>query len=199
MTEATRGEITQLVRQWSGGDAAAFDQLIALVYDDLRRIAHHHLRAARGGTVDTTALVHEAYLKLARVQGGSWDGRAQFFAFCSKAMRHILIDYARRRAAVKSGGDQTRVPLTENTAIVEAEVTRMLGVEEALRELEKRDARMGRIVECRFFGGMSVPDTAEALGTSPRTVEREWARARAYLYAALHDDSTDEPDEAARA
>lgn len=199
MTEATRGEITQLVRQWSGGDAEAFDQLIALVYDDLRRIAHHHLRAARGGTVDTTALVHEAYLKLARVQGGSWDGRAQFFAFCSKAMRHILIDYARRRSAVKSGGDQTRVPLTENTAIVEAEVTRMLGVEEALRELEKHDARMGRIVECRFFGGMSVPDTAEALGTSPRTVEREWARARAYLYAALQDDRTDEPDEPPRA
>src|SRR5690606_26313845 len=89
LTEANRGEITQLVRQWSGGDAAAFDQLIELVYDDLRRIAHHHLAAARGGTVDTTALVHEAYLKLARVQGGSWDGRSQFFAFCSKAMRHI--------------------------------------------------------------------------------------------------------------
>lgn len=193
MSESTKGEITQLVRRWSEGEAGAFDQLIELVYDDLRRIAHHHLDiGARGGTVDTTALVHEAYLKLVRAEGGTFDGRAQFFAFCSKAMRRILIDYARRRSAAKRGGEQTRVPLTEDAAVVDAEVTRMLGVDEALQELEKRDERMGRIVECRFFGGMSVPDTAEALGTSTRTVEREWARARAYLYAALNDDGGDE-------
>jgi RNA polymerase sigma factor (TIGR02999 family) len=192
VTDAARGEITQLVRQWSEGDADAFDRLIDLVYDDLRSIAHRHLAVgARGGTVDTTALVHEAYLKLARVEGGTWDCRAQFFAFCSKAMRRILIDFARRRSAAKAGGGQVRVPLTEDSAVVEAEVTRMLGVEEALQLLEQRDPRMGRIVECRFFGGMSVPDTAEALGTSPRTVEREWARARAYLYAALQTDEAD--------
>lgn len=138
--------------------------------------------------VDTTALVHEAYLKLARVEGGVWDGRAQFFAFCSKAMRRILIDYARRRTAAKRGGTRVRVPLTEEAATVDAEVTRMLGIDQALRRLEEHDARMGRIVECRFFGGMSVADTAEALDTSTRTVEREWARARAYLHEALQED-----------
>lgn len=192
MSEPTRGEITKLVRRWSEGDGSAFDRLIELVYDDLRRIAHHHLQmGARGGTVDTTALVHEAYLKLARAEGGSFEGRAQFFAFCSKAMRRILIDYARRRAAAKRGGERIRVPLTDDAAVIDAEVSRMLGVEEALRQLEQRDERMGRIVECRFFGGMSVPDTAEALRTSTRTVEREWARARAYLYSALQEETNE--------
>jgi RNA polymerase sigma factor (TIGR02999 family) len=183
------GEITRLVRRWSEGDARAFDHLIELVYDDLRRIAHHHLVVgARDGLVDTTGLVHEAYLKLARVEGGSWESRGQFFAFCSKAMRRILIDFARRRTAGKRGGASVRVPLTEETAVVDAEAARILDVEEALQQLERRDERMARIIECRFFGGMSVPDTAEALGTSTRTVEREWARARAYLYQALRPD-----------
>lgn len=186
VNDTTRGEITRLARRWSEGDNEAFDRLVELVYDDLRRIAHHHLDAgARGGTVDTTALVHEAYLKLARVEGGVWEGRAQFMAFCSKAMRRILIDYARRRNTAKRGGPLVRVPLRDDAAVVEAEVTRMLSIDEALRGLERHDARMGRIVECRFFGGMSVADTAEAVGTSTRTVEREWARARAYLHEAL--------------
>jgi len=192
--DATRGEITQLVRRWSAGDHAAFDHLVELVYDDLRRIAHHHLDGgARGATVDTTSLVHEAYLKLARVEGGAWEGRAQFFAFCSKAMRRILIDYARRQSAAKRGGTRVRVPLRDDSAVVEAEVTRMLGIEEALQRLERHNERMGRIVECRFFGGMSVTDTAEALGTSTRTVEREWARARAHLYAALQEGDEGKP------
>jgi RNA polymerase sigma factor (TIGR02999 family) len=184
------GEITRLVRRWSEGDARAFDLLIELVYDDLRRIAHHHLVVgARDGLVDTTGLVHEAYLKLARVEGGSWESRGQFFAFCSKAMRRILIDFARRRAAAKRGGGSVQVLLTEESAVVDAEAARILDVEEALQQLERRDERMARIIECRFFGGMSVPDTAEALGTSTRTVEREWARARAYLYQALRPDA----------
>jgi RNA polymerase sigma factor (TIGR02999 family) len=186
VNETNRGEITQLARRWSEGDHVAFDQLIELVYDDLRRIAHRHLDVgARGGTVDTTALVHEAYMKLAAVEGGTWEGRAQFLAFCSKAMRRILIDYARRRSAAKRGGELVRVPLRDDTAVVDAEVTRMLGIEEALQRLERHNERMGRIVECRFFGGMSLADTAEAVGTSTRTVEREWARARVYLHEAL--------------
>jgi RNA polymerase sigma factor (TIGR02999 family) len=191
VNDTNRGEITRLARLWSEGDEEAFDRLVELVYDDLRRIAHHHLDSGeRGGTVDTTALVHEAYLKLARVEGGVWDGRAQFLAFCSKAMRRILIDYARRRSAAKRGGAHIRVPLTDDAAVVEAEVTRMLGIEEALQRLEQHDERMGRVVECRFFGGMSVADTAEALGTSTRTVEREWTRARAYLHEALQENSS---------
>jgi len=186
MNDSTAREITELVRRWSDGEAGAFDRLIELVYDDLRRIAHHHLElGARGGTLDTTGLVHEAYLKLARYEGGTWEGRAQFFAFCSKAMRRILIDYARRRQAARRGGDHVAVPLTDDVAVVDAEVTRMLGVEEALQQLERRDERMGRIVECRFFGGMTIEDTAEALGVSPATVKRGWSMAQAWLYRDL--------------
>lgn len=187
MTDIEKGEITRLARRWSEGDDEAFDRLVELVYDDLRRIAHHHLDGARDNTVNTTALVHEAYLKLAHVEGGVWDGRAQFLAFCSKAMRRILIDYARRRSAAKRGGQRVRVPLREDSAVVDAEVTRMLGIDEALQRLERHNARMGRVVECRFFGGMTVSDTAEALGVSTRTVEREWTRARAYLHDVLDE------------
>lgn len=188
VSDTTPGEITRLAQRWSEGDDEAFDQLVELVYDDLRQIAHRHLaNARRGHPVDTTALVHEAYLKLADVEGGVWEGRAQFLAFCSKAMRHILIDYARRRSAAKRGGERIQVPLRDDSAVVEAEVHRMLEIEEALRRLERHNERMARIVECRFFGGMSVADTSEALGTSTRTVEREWARARAYLHEELED------------
>lgn len=188
MTDTDKGEITRLARKWSEGDEEAFDRLVELVYDDLRRIAHRHLARASGDTLNTTALVHEAYLKLAHVEGGVWDGRAQFLAFCSKAMRRILIDYARRRSATKRGGGRIQVPLRDDSAVVEAEVVRMLGIEEALQRLERHDPRMGRVVECRFFGGMSVADTAEALGVSARTVEREWTRARAYLHEVLEGD-----------
>jgi len=189
LDDRTRGEITRLARRWSEGDEDAFDRLVELVYDDLRRIAHRHLSAgARGDMVDTTVLVHEAYLKLAHVEGGAWEGRAQFLAFCSKAMRRILIDFARRSSAAKRGGERVRVPLRDDAAVVEAEVSRMLEMEDALLLLERHDERMGRIVECRFFGGMSVADTAEALGTSTRTVERDWARARAYLQEVLEEE-----------
>ncbi len=189
-----RGEITRLASDWMSGDEQAFDRLIELVYDDLRRIAHGHLvRGAGRGPLDTTVLVHEAYIKLAGVQKGAFEGRAQFFAFCSKAMRHILIDYARRRRAAKREGTLVRVPLEEDTAAVESDVTDLLAVEEALEKLERRNRRMARIVECRLFGGMSVPDTAKALDTSTRTVEREWARARAYLVHAL-ETPPEEPE-----
>ena len=182
------GDMTRLMQRWSAGDRDAFDRLIELVYDDLRRIAHRHLEVgSRVGTVDTTALVHEAYLKLVAADGGRWASRAQFFAFCSKAMRRLLIDFARRRTAEKRGGGAVRVPLPEDAAVVDAEVMRILAVEEALQKLEQRDERMARVVECRFFGGLSVPETAEALNTSSRTVERDWTRARAYLYQALGD------------
>jgi len=183
------GEITRLAQSWSQGDEAAFDQLISLAYEDLRAIARRHLRLGSSReSIDTTALVHEAFIKLTGVEDGEWEGRAQFFAFCSKTMRHILTDFARRRAAEKRGGTLVRVPLTEAAAAVDEEVTEMLALEEALLALEKRNPRMARIAECRFFGGLSVSETAAALSTSTRTVEREWARARAYLYQALAQD-----------
>jgi RNA polymerase sigma factor (TIGR02999 family) len=182
----TAHEITRLVSRWSDGDDNAFERLIELVYDDLRAIARRHLRVgARDTVVDTTVLVHEAYLKLASVEGGEWEGRAQFYAFCSKAMRRTLIDFARRRSAGKRGGDRVRVVLRDDMATVDGDIAELLAVEDVLRRLEERNERMARIVECRFFGGMSVPDTAEALGASVRTVEREWTRARAYLRQAL--------------
>jgi RNA polymerase sigma factor (TIGR02999 family) len=183
------GEITRLARSWSDGDEQAFERLVELVYDDLRRIAHSHVRKTEGGeTINTTALVHEAYLKLAGAEPGEWGGRAQFFSFCSKAMRRILIDYARERSALKRGGGRVQVPLTPESAVVDQEVTKLLAVDEALTALENRDPRMVKIAECRFFGGLSVSETAEAISVSPRTVEREWARARAYLHQLLGPD-----------
>jgi len=186
--KGSRAEITQLASQWSSGDESAFERLIELVYDDLRRIAHHHLgMGARDTVISTTVLVHEAYVKLAGAEGATWPSRAHFFAFCSKAMRRILIDFARKRGAGKRGGDRIRVPLSEDSALIDTDVGELLAVEEALQKLEARNARMARIVECRFYGGMSVADTADALETSTRTVEREWARARAYLAHVLSD------------
>lgn len=176
------GEITRLMARWSDGDDEAFDRLIGLVYDDLRAIAHRHLMAGpRDAVLDTTGLVHEAYLKLCGAGEGEWPGRAQFFAFCSKVMRRLLIDFARKRQSQKRGGARVRVTLGDDTAVVESEVLELLAVEEVLQKLEARSPRMARIVECRFFGGMSVAETAEALETSVRTVERDWSRARTYL------------------
>ena len=185
MTEP-RSEVTRLVQRWGHGEEGAFDELMELVYDELRDIARHHLRlGTRDEVLDTTVLVHEAYLRLARV--GEWDGkgRAQFFAFCSRAMRHILIDFARHREAAKRGGSRIRVPLDEEIASVEAAAADLLVVEDALQRLESENERMSHVFECRYFGGMSVEETATALSTSTRTVEREWAKARAYLSQAL--------------
>jgi RNA polymerase sigma factor (TIGR02999 family) len=181
-----RDEVTGLVQRWSRGDESALDRLVELAYDDLRRIAHRHLRhGPTGRTIGTTVLVHELYLRLAGVSEAVWGGRAQFFSFCSKAMRHILIDHARRGGALKRGGNRHQVPLSDVAAAMETEAVELIALDEALKLLAARNERMARIVECRFFGGLSVPETAEAVGTSSRTVEREWARARAYLGRAL--------------
>jgi RNA polymerase sigma factor (TIGR02999 family) len=185
MTEP-RSEVTRLVESWGRGEEGAFSHLMELVYDELRDIAHHHLDlGARDEVIDTTVLVHEAYLRLAQVDEWDGQGRAQFFAFCSKAMRHILIDFARRRHAAKRGGRQVRVPLHPDLASVGAAAADLLVVEDALQRLEAKNARMSQVFECRYYGGMSVEETASALKTSTRTVEREWARARAYLCQAL--------------
>ena len=171
------------------GESDAFDRLMELVYDELRDMAHHHLQlGARNGVVDTTALVHEAYLRLASVEEWDWKGRAQFFAFCSRAMRHVLIDFARRHKAAKRGGARIHVPLREDDVAVEDDVVELLVVDDLLRRLEARGERMSRVFECRYFGGMTVEETAVALDTSPRTVEREWARARTYLRQALEHE-----------
>lgn len=186
--EEARGEITRLARRWTDGDDEALERLVELAYDDLRAIARRHLGGSPpDATLRTTALVHEVYLRLARVHEGTWASRAHFFAFCSKAMRHILIDHARRRRAARRGGDRDRVPLTDDLAALDPEIGTILVVDEALEKLGERDERLARVVECRFFGGLTAAETAEAVGVSARTVERDWLRARTYLKRLLRD------------
>jgi RNA polymerase sigma factor (TIGR02999 family) len=188
---AKRDDITAFLKAWGDGDRSAFDRLVPLVYDDLRRIAHRHLQLERQGhTLNTTALVHEAYVKLADQDECTWRDRACFFAMASRVMRNILVDHARRRRAQKRGGDRVRLSLDEGLARVEQESEELLALDEALEALGERDARLERVVECRFFGGMKVEETAEALGVSKRTVERDWTRAKAYLYRALHPETS---------
>lgn len=162
--------------------------LLPEVYDDLRRIARNHLRRHKAGmTLDTTAVVHEAYLKL--VGGnGAWNDRAHFFALASTAMRQLLVDHARRRHADKRGGGAIHVTLSEAADSSAAPPLDVLSLDAALKDLADLDPMLERVVECRFFAGLSVEETAEALGRSTRSVERDWARARAYLFDSLAED-----------
>lgn len=180
--------ITTLLGRWSEGDADAFPALMELAYDDLRAIAHRRL-VAKGGheTLSTTALVHEVYIRLDGHDGGSWESRARFYAFAARAMRNILVDHARRRGTEKRGGDALCISLEDVHAGSDAAAD-VLGTDEALRRLAVLHPRMASIVELRFFGGLTVSETADALGTSVRTVEREWTRARAYLMEVLSTD-----------
>ena len=174
--------VTELLVAARNGNPAAFDELFPLVYDVLRRIAHRKLASERSGhTLATTDLVHEAYLKLVRLDRIEWQGRAQFLALAARAMRNILVDYALRRKTEKRGGGYVRVTLEDHLAIAEASESDVLAVHAALERLEGIDARQGRVVECRFFAGMSIEETAEALGVSPASIKRDWALARAWL------------------
>lgn len=185
-------EIVSLLQAHATGDATALDHLMPLVYDDLRRIAHRRLRGERRmHTLDTTAIVHEAYLRLVSSADQTWKDRAHFFAIASRVIRNVLTDYARQRGALKRGGSVIRVPLREDMVgdpdTADRDVD-LLALDEALSALALHDPRLEQVVECRFFGGLSVLETAEALGTSVRTVERDWTRARAYLYRELADE-----------
>jgi RNA polymerase sigma factor (TIGR02999 family) len=179
-------DLPALVQRWTEGDRDAFDRLVDLLYDELRVMARRHLQSERSDhTLTTTALVHEAYVELSRRTGPAWQGRAQFFALLSSVMRHVLVDYARRRRATKRGGRNVHVPLDEAIAGADAEVVEVLTLNQALDRLAERDQRLARIVECRFFGGMPESEIAEALGVSTRTIERDWKRARTYLFQSL--------------
>lgn len=198
MDVATEGheasEVTRLLEACDAGDERAFERLIPLVYDDLRGIAHRRLRTERGEhTLDTTAVVHEAYLRLAENPATGWQNRGHFFAVCARVVRHVLVDHARRRGARKRGGDVVRVPLREELVGRSRRLIDVLALEDALRALERHDSRLVRVVECRFFGGLTVEETAEALSSSRRTVERDWTRAKAYLYRALAESPSARP------
>ncbi|GLC26961.1 ECF-type sigma factor [Roseisolibacter agri] len=160
----------------------ALDDLYAAVYAELRRVAHRHLDGERTGhTLGTTGLVHEAYLQLARLEHVRWPSRAYVLAAASQAMRRILIDYANARRAQKRGGGVATVALDDAVGMAVARSDQLIALDEALERLAALHERTARVVECRFYGGMSIEETAEALGTSPATVKREWAIARAYL------------------
>jgi RNA polymerase sigma factor (TIGR02999 family) len=181
-----KGDVTSLLAAVAGGDRAAFDELFPLVYDRLRVIAHGQLRRERQGhTLATTDLVHEAYFSLVGIERVSWADRAHFLAVAARAMRRVLINYAVARAAQKRGGGREQTTLDVDAIPGHIPDEQILALDEALRSLEERNERYGRIVECRFFAGMSIEETATALGVSPATVKRDWLLARAWLHRAL--------------
>lgn len=183
---AESGQVTRLLAACAGGDRDAFSRLIPLVYEDLRRIAHRRLIRERSDhTLGTTAVVHEAYVQLVDQATATWRDRAHFFAVASRVIRHVLVDYARGRAALKRGGDVVRLPLRDDLDGRDPDTVGLLELDEALEALARRAPRLERVVVYRFFGGMTMPDVAEALEVSLRTAERDWQRARAYLYQAL--------------
>lgn len=172
-----------------GGNRTVVDRLFPVVYDELQQIAHRLLVGERSGhTLSTTALVHEAYFRLVDQSRVEWQDRAHFCAVAAKAMRRILIDYARRRRAIKRGGGEQPVSLDEQHAGVDAQAELLLSVDQALESLEKLSDRLARIVELRFFGGMTEEEMAEVLEVSPRTVRRDWVKARAWLYRAMYPE-----------
>ena len=182
IVESPSKSVTQLLREWSGGDTAARDQLMHVVYDELRRLAAYYLnRERRDHTLQPTALVHEAYLKLCDEAQVDWNSRAHFFGAASRLMRRILVDHARARLAAKRGGLRLRVSGVEALALAAEPDIDLIALDEALNELTLLDGQQSQIVDIRFFGGLSLEETAEALGISLATVKRDWTTAKAWL------------------
>lgn len=184
-------DVTALLRRWSDGDAAALDALLPAVHDELRRLARSYMRREREGhTLEPTALVHEAYLRLVDQRDVHWESRGHFLAIAAQAMRRILVDHARGHRAAKRGGDAERVTLSGVPAVGDVGDVDVIDLHGALDRLSRLDARQARVVELRTFGGLSVDETAAVLGISPATVKREWTTARLWLARAL----TSRPD-----
>lgn len=176
------GEATGLLNQVGAGDSTAAARLLPLIQDELRRLAHAMLRHERPGqTVQTTVLIDDAFLRLIRQRSVQWQSRAHFYALAAQAIRRILVDHARRRKAVKRGGDWHRISLTHAGPLAPDSDVDLLALEEALERLARLDARQAKVVELRFFGALSVEETASVLDVSPRTVEADWHMARAWL------------------
>jgi RNA polymerase sigma factor (TIGR02999 family) len=179
-------DITRLLAEWSAGNEAALERLAPLVYAELRRIASRQMQRERTGhTLQPTALVHEAFVRLAGGDGASWQDRAHFFAVCAQVMRRILIDHARANARDKRGGGAARVPLDEAATVVQNQAVDLVALGDALRGLEQLDPQKARIVELRYFAGLGIEETADVLHISAMTVRREWTRAKAWLYREL--------------
>ena len=196
MVDSTQTTVANLLRELQAGNRAALGDLFPLVYDELRALAHRQRRRWHGDfTLNTTALVHEAYLKLVDQTRLDIDNRAHFLGVAAKAMRHILCNYARERRTIKRGGDLQRLPLAQMDALPEKvtlsqdQAAILVALDDALKQLQTVDIRLSDIVECRFFGAMSIEDTAAALALSPATVKRRWTLARSWLYRELQDQS----------
>jgi RNA polymerase sigma factor (TIGR02999 family) len=175
-----------LLTELRSGSRESFDRLVPLLYQELRAIAHRQIaRQPRGGTLDTTALVHEAYLKVAGASGASVRDGAHFLALASLAMRHVLVDRAKARTSLKRGGVRGQITFDDNTMCVEDQPNAMLDLDAALTQLAELDPRLARVVECRFFGGLTEDEIADALGVTVRTVQRDWAKARMLLRRTL--------------
>lgn len=182
-------EITQLLSTLSDVDRSAAGELLPLVYDELRSLAGCHLEKERNDhTLQPTALVHEAYLRLLQANGQKWKDRAHFYRLASAVMRHILVDYARERKRLKRGGNLQKLPLDEAVAIFEERATDLVALDEALAKLAQTDDRLARVVELRFFGGLTVAEAAEALEISERSVESDWSMAKLWLLRELSQD-----------
>jgi RNA polymerase sigma factor (TIGR02999 family) len=187
MTLSTPG-LTELLADWQQGDQTALNRLTPLVYDELRRIAHRYVQRERNGhTLETTALVNEAYLRLAGQKKIEWQNCAHFFAVTAQVMRHILIDHARRRHYAKHGGDMQQVSLAEAETMSRGRAGELVALDEALDELAKFDARKSRVVELRYFGGLGLEETAEVLEISVMTVRRDWRAAKAWLFRRMKE------------
>jgi RNA polymerase sigma factor (TIGR02999 family) len=184
MTNRDQHDITILLAKWKGGDMDALDRLTALVYPELRRIARRNLQQRRAGnSLDSAALTNEAYLKLAHAGGIDCENRVHFLALCSRVMRHILVDHARRRGYAKRGGNRIQVPLDEVLLVAKEHGVEVLALNDALDALARIDNRKSRVIELRYFGGLSIDETAEVLEVSPDTVKRDFRMARAWLLA----------------
>ena len=191
MARGSPPNVTELLVAWNEGDEAALEQLMPVVYDELRRLARRHLGREGGDRPQTTALVHEAYLRLVDQHSVRWQNRAHFYAIAARLMRRILIDHARARVTDRRGGGAPHVALDAAAEVSSERADQLVALDDALLRLAEVDPRKSRVVELRFFGGMSVEETAEVLGISNATVMRDWSTAKAWLHRAIETGATD--------
>ncbi|HEX2523695.1 MAG TPA: sigma-70 family RNA polymerase sigma factor [Terriglobia bacterium] len=195
MTSPPSQDVTELLRAWSDGDKGALERLVPLVHKELHRLARHYMAGERPGhTLQVTALVNEAYLRLIDASQMQWQNRAHFFGVAAQLMRQILVDFARSRQSQKRGGEVIQVPFNEALVVSEGREANLVALDDALKDLAEIDPRRSQLVELRFFGGLSVQETAEVMKTSPRTILREWSLAQAWLYREL-SKATSKSDE----
>lgn len=189
---ASPDEITRLLRDWSNGNQAALNELVPLVYGELHRMASRHLATQSAGHVlQPTALLHEAYCRLvAGATNRQWEDRVHFFRVAARAMRHVMIDHARAQLSTKRGGQQNVFPLDEAMAISPERIASVVALDDALTDLQALNKRQADVIELRYFGGLTVEETAKALGVSPETVMRDWRAAKAWLYSQLSQQSS---------